>query len=180
MKKRISFACMLGLMLTMISVCYSTIGVRAQLGNEVDVNVHDEVKNIVEVAIEDGRFNTLVAALKATGLDETLKGDGPYTVFAPTDEAFSKLPAGTVEELLKPENKDKLTNILLYHVLPTKVLSPDVVRLENKEIKMLNGKTAKVTIVKKEVFIDGAKVIAADIITSNGIIHVIDTVMLPE
>ena len=135
-------------------------------------------KDIVDTAAKAGQFNTLVAAVKAAGLVDTLKGDGPFTVFAPTDEAFSKLPAGTVENLLKPENKDKLVNILTYHVLAGKVMSGDVAG-KSLEVKMLNGSTAKVD-ATSGVKIDAANVVAADIEAKNGVIHVIDAVILPS
>jgi uncharacterized surface protein with fasciclin (FAS1) repeats len=134
-------------------------------------------KNIVETAVEAGTFTTLAKALGAAGLVDTLKGKGPFTVFAPTDAAFAKLPEGTVESLLKPENKDKLTAILTYHVVPGEVKAADVVKLD--EAKTVNG--AKVT-VKTDggtVMINDAKVTATDIGASNGVIHVIDTVILP-
>lgn len=137
-------------------------------------------KDIVEVAVSDGRFNTLVTALKAADLVDALKGDGPFTVFAPTDDAFAKLPAGTVETLLKPENKDMLKDILTYHVLSGKVMAKDAMKLDGKEVTMLNGDKAKIEVRNGDLFIDGAKVIIADIVTKNGVIHVIDTVMSPE
>jgi len=133
--------------------------------------------DIVDTAVSAGSFNTLVAAVQAAGLVDTLKGPGPFTVFAPTDAAFAALPAGTVEDLLKPENRDKLTSILTYHVVPGKVLSGDLagqmlsaatVQGESVDI---NG-TAGVTV-------DNANVVSADIMTSNGVIHVIDTVLIP-
>jgi uncharacterized surface protein with fasciclin (FAS1) repeats len=135
-------------------------------------------KDIVDTAVEAGSFKTLVAAVKAAGLVETLKGEGPFTVFAPTDEAFAKLPKGTVEDLLKPENKDKLVDILTYHVVSGKVMSSAAVKLDKatavnkKEIK-LAVKDGKLTLN------DSAKVATADIEASNGVIHVIDTVILP-
>ena len=132
----------------------------------------DDDKDIVEVAVEAGMFNTLVAALEAGGLIETLKGDGPFTVFAPTDEAFAKLPKGTVEDLLKPENKDKLVSILTYHVVSGKVMAGDL--LSTMEAKTVNGKKASIGLT-----VAGANVIKADIMASNGVIHVVDTVMLP-
>jgi len=134
-------------------------------------------KNIVETAVQAGKFTTLAKALGAAELVETLKGDGPFTVFAPTDEAFAKLPAGTIESLLKPENKDQLTAILTYHVVPGKVMAKDVVRLD--EAKTVNGKKVTVKTNGGTVMINGAKVTATDIAASNGIIHVIDTVILP-
>ena len=135
-------------------------------------------KDIVEVAVEAGKFKTLAAALKAAGLVDTLKGEGPFTVFAPTDEAFAKLPAGTVESLLKPENKEKLVAVLTYHVVPGKVLAADVVKLT--EAKTVQG--GKVTIAAKDgkVTVDGANVVTTDIKAKNGVIHVIDAVILPK
>ena len=134
-------------------------------------------KDIVEVAAEAGSFNTLIAAAKAAGLVEALKGDGPLTVFAPTDEAFAKLPAGTVEELLKPENKDKLAQVLLYHVVEGKVTSDQVVNLTSA--KSLQGDMIDIKVDMGKVYVDNAQVIAADIEASNGVIHVIDTVVFP-
>ncbi|MCH2203048.1 MAG: fasciclin domain-containing protein [Fuerstiella sp.] len=133
--------------------------------------------DIVDAAVEAGSFKTLVAAVKAAGLVETLKGPGPFTVFAPTDEAFAKLPEGTVANLLKPENKDQLAEILTYHVVPGKVLASDVVKICSA--KTVNGKSARVTVSDAGVMIDRANVVATDIETSNGVIHVIDSVMLP-
>lgn len=134
--------------------------------------------DIVDTAVSAGSFNTLVAAVKAAGLVDTLKGDGPFTVFAPTDEAFAALPDGTVENLLKPENRDKLISILTYHVVPGKVMSSDV------NLKQLNVATVQGADVyingMSGVFIDGAKVIKANIETDNGVIHVIDSVILPK
>jgi len=134
-------------------------------------------KNIVDTAAAAGQFNTLTAALEAAGLVETLKGAGPFTVFAPTDEAFSKLPAGTVEGLLKPENKAKLVAILTYHVVPGAVSSADVVKLD--EAKTVNGQTIDITATSSGVMVNDAKVTAADVAASNGTIHVIDKVILP-
>jgi transforming growth factor-beta-induced protein len=135
-------------------------------------------KDIVDTAVGAGDFSTLVAAVKAAGLVETLKSDGPFTVFAPTDAAFGKLPAGTVENLLKPENKDKLVAILTYHVVPGKVMAADVVKLT--EAKTVQGTTAKIKVENGTVMVDGAKVVKTDIPCSNGVIHVIDAVILPE
>ncbi len=135
-------------------------------------------KDIVDTAVAAGSFTTLVAAVKAAGLVETLKGDGPFTVFAPTDEAFAKLPEGTVETLLKPENKDKLIAILTYHVVAGKVLAADVVKLESAET--VQGQSVKIMTHDGSVMINDATVVAADIMTSNGVIHVIDTVILPS
>lgn len=133
--------------------------------------------DIIDTAVADGRFTTLAAALTAAGLIDTLKGEGPFTVFAPTDDAFAKLPAGTVEELLKPENKQTLTDILLYHVVSGKVMAADVVGLTNAETVL--GKNIKIIVKDGKVFINNAEVIITDIETSNGVIHVIDTVILP-
>ena len=138
----------------------------------------DQVHDIVDTAVAAGSFKTLVAAVTAAGLVDTLKGAGPFTVFAPSDDAFAKLPAGTVDDLVKPENKDKLTQILLLHVLSGKVTAADV-----------SGKTMSPASVQGEalnvdgtngVTINGAKVTTADIACSNGVIHVIDTVILPK
>jgi len=134
--------------------------------------------DIVDTAVAAGDFTTLVAAVKAAGLVETLKGEGPFTVFAPTDAAFGKLPAGTVESLLKPENKEKLVGILTYHVVPGKVMAADVVKLS--EAKTVQGKAATIKVEDGTVMVDNAKVIKADIPCSNGVIHVIDAVILPE
>jgi uncharacterized surface protein with fasciclin (FAS1) repeats len=134
-------------------------------------------KDIVDTAVDAGQFETLAAALGAAGLVETLKGDGPFTVFAPTDEAFAKLPAGTVENLLKPENKDQLTAILTYHVVSGEVMAADVVKLT--EAETVNGKMVKIAVEGDTVMINGAKVVAADVDASNGVIHVIDAVILP-
>lgn len=137
-------------------------------------------KDIVQIATDDGRFNTLVEALKSAGLVDTLKGEGPFTVFAPTDDAFNKLPQGTVEDLLKPENKETLTNILLYHVAKGNLSAKDIANLDGKELTLENGKTAKITVKNGEVFINDAKVIITDIKAKNGVIHVIDTVLIPK
>lgn len=134
--------------------------------------------DIVDTAVSAGSFNTLVAAVKAAGLVETLKGPGPFTVFAPTDEAFAKLPAGAMEDLLKPENKAKLTAILTYHVVPGKVMAADVVKL--KEAKTVQGQSVKIKAKGGAVMVDNAKVVKTDISTSNGVIHVIDTVIMPK
>jgi uncharacterized surface protein with fasciclin (FAS1) repeats len=135
-------------------------------------------KDIVDTAVAAGKFKTLAAALKAAGLIETLKGKGPFTVFAPTDEAFAKLPEGTVESLLKPENKEKLVGILTYHVVAGKVMAKDVVKLT--EAKTVQGSSAKITVKDGKVMVDGANVVTTDIETSNGVIHIIDSVILPK
>jgi len=132
--------------------------------------------DIVDTAVSAGDFETLVAAVKAAGLVETLKGDGPFTVFAPTDVAFKKL-GSTVDELLKPENKDKLTAILTYHVVPGKVTAKKVVKLS--EAKTVQGSSIAIKLNDGKVMIDEAKVVKADIMCSNGVIHVIDSVITP-
>ena len=132
---------------------------------------------IVETAVAAGSFKTLVAAVQAAGLVETLNGTGPFTVFAPTDEAFAKLPAGTLEMLLKPENKAKLAAILTYHVVPGAVKAADVVKL--KTAGTVNGQRVDIKVDGAKVTVDGAAVTATDIACSNGVIHVIDTVILP-
>jgi uncharacterized surface protein with fasciclin (FAS1) repeats len=140
--------------------------------------VRAQEKDIVDTAVAAGSFKTLAAALQAAGLVETLKGKGPFTVFAPTDEAFAKLPKGTVEELLKPENKAKLTAILTYHVVPGAVTASQVTKL--KEAKTVNGQSVKISAMGGAVMIDGARVVKTDIRASNGVIHVIDSVILPK
>ena len=132
--------------------------------------------DVVDTAIKAGKFKTLVAAIQAAGLVKTLKGDGPFTVFAPTDAAFAKLPKGTLESLLKPENKGKLANILTYHVVAGKVPGKAV---STSKVKMVNGQKANLKVENKKVTINGANVIAVDVMASNGIIHVIDSVILP-
>ncbi len=135
-------------------------------------------KDIVDTAAAAGSFKTLVAAVQAAGLVETLKGKGPFTVFAPTDEAFAKLPSGTLESLLKPENKDKLKGILTYHVVPGKVMAKDVVGL--KEAKTVNGQMLTITVKDGKVMVDKANVVKTDVAASNGVIHVIDAVVMPK
>jgi uncharacterized surface protein with fasciclin (FAS1) repeats len=135
-------------------------------------------KDIVDTAVAAGDFNTLATALRAAGLVDTLKSNGPFTVFAPTDEAFGKLPAGTVESLLKPENKEKLKAILLYHVVSGDVTAAQVMKLSSA--KTLNGQDLKLTVNDGTVMVNDAKVVKADVLASNGVIHVIDTVLLPK
>lgn len=135
-------------------------------------------KDIVDTAAANEQFSTLVAAVQAAGLVETLKGDGPFTVFAPTNDAFAKLPAGTVENLLKPENKEQLVAVLTYHVLPGKVMAADIA---GKELSTATVQGSMVDIdATNGVMVDGAKVTTADIEATNGVIHVIDTVILPN
>lgn len=134
--------------------------------------------DIVDTAMSAGQFETLVAAVKAAGLVDTLKGEGPFTVFAPTDEAFAKLPAGTVEDLLKPENKDQLVAVLTYHVVPGKVMSGDIA---GKAMDVATVQGSKLSVDATDgVKVDGANVVSADVETSNGVIHVIDAVVLPN
>ncbi|MCA1940297.1 MAG: fasciclin domain-containing protein [Caenispirillum bisanense] len=135
--------------------------------------------DIVDTAAGNPDFETLVAAVKAAGLVDTLKGDGPFTVFAPTDAAFDALPAGTLDTLLKPESKDQLTGILTYHVVPGKIMSGDIAMGETM-VETVNGKQIKVQKTADGVMVDGAKVTTADIATDNGVIHVIDSVVLPS
>lgn len=134
-------------------------------------------KTVVEIAAGNDDFSTLVAAVKAAGLAETLSGDGPFTVFAPTNEAFAKLPEGTVETLLKPENKEKLAAVLTYHVVAAKVMAADV---KAGKVATVNGAEATITVKDGAVMIDGAKVVTTDIVGKNGVIHVIDTVIMPK
>ena len=135
-------------------------------------------KNIVETAVQSGKFNTLVAALKAAGLVNTLNGKGPFTVFAPSDTAFSKLPAGTVDGLLKPENKAKLVSILAYHVIPGKIMSGDIAG-KKISVKTVQGSEISVDAMYG-VKINDSNVVSADIAATNGIIHVIDKVLIPN
>ena len=154
------------------AVAATVIGIAAGSASAYAAN-----KDIVDTAVAAGQFKTLAAALTAAGLVDTLKGPGPFTVFAPTDAAFAKLPAGTVDTLLKPESKAKLTAILTYHVVAGKVMAADVVKL--KEAKTVNGAMVAVKVDGGNVMINNAKVTTADIAASNGVIHVIDTVLLP-
>ena len=134
-------------------------------------------KDVVAVASGAENFKTLVAAVKAAGLVETLQGKGPFTVFAPTDEAFAKLPAGTVENLLKPENRDQLVAILKYHVVPGRVLAADV---RTMEAKTAQGQSVKLKVSGDGVMVDNARVVKTDLLAENGVIHVIDSVILPQ
>ncbi|HSR68452.1 MAG TPA: fasciclin domain-containing protein [Acidobacteriota bacterium] len=149
------------------------------LGLSVAVSASDHPKqDVVDIAASNSDFSTLVAAVKAAGLVDTLKGDGPFTVFAPTNAAFEKLPQGTVEMLLKPENKEKLISILTYHVVPGKVTASQVVTLSNA--KTVNGGEIDIQVSNGSVMVDKAKVVKTDIMASNGVIHVIDSVILPQ
>jgi len=143
------------------------------------VNEPLKPEDIVDTAVGAGQFKTLAAALAAAGLIDALKGAGPFTVFAPTDEAFAKLPAGTVESLLRPENKEKLKSILLYHVVSGNVPASEVVKLNGRSVKTLQGGSITVS-TKHSVRVDNAKVTKTDIQAANGVIHVIDTVLMPK
>ena len=143
------------------------------------VNEPLKPEDIVDTAVGAGQFKTLAAALAAAGLIDALKGAGPFTVFAPTDEAFAKLPAGTVESLLRPENKEKLKSILLYHVVSGNVPASEVVKLNGRSVKTLQGGSITVS-TKHGVRVDNAKVTKTDIQAANGVIHVIDTVLMPK
>jgi uncharacterized surface protein with fasciclin (FAS1) repeats len=135
--------------------------------------------DIVDTAVGAGQFNTLARALNAAGLVDTLKGPGPFTVFAPTDEAFKNLPAGTLEDLLKPENKQKLVEVLTYHVVPGKIMSSDISG-KKMDVETVEGSTLAVDASSGGVMVDNAKVVSADVAADNGVIHVIDTVVLPN
>lgn len=160
-----------------LAVC--TLGLVTAIAN-AGHHAEDEkaAADIVDTAVGAGQFNTLAAALTAAGLVDTLKGDGPFTVFAPTDDAFAKLPEGTVENLLKPENRDQLVAILTYHVVPGEVYAADVVKLTSAAT--VNGSDVSIKVADSGVSIDNANVIMTDIKASNGVIHVIDSVILPN
>ena len=147
-------------------------------GAAAGAGTHKKTKDIVDTAVAAGSFKTLVAAVQAAGLAGTLKGEGPFTVFAPTDEAFAKLPPGTLDELLKPENRAKLTAILTYHVVPGRVMASDVAGL--KSARTVNGQELTISAEGGSVTIDQARVVKTDIVCSNGVIHVIDSVVLPK
>lgn len=134
--------------------------------------------DIVDTAVSAGSFNTLAAALKAADLVDTLRGEGPFTVFAPTDDAFAKLPEGTLQDLLRPENKAKLQSILTYHVVSGKVMAKDVTTMSSA--KTVNGGSFQISQRDGSVMVDNAKVIKTDVMASNGVIHVIDTVIIPK
>lgn len=136
------------------------------------------MKNIVQVAVEAGSFNTLVAAVKAAGLVETLSGPGPFTVFAPTDAAFAKLPAGTIDALLA--DKEKLTSILTYHVVSGKVMAADIIKSNGATPKTVNGLPLDIAVRGGKVYVNGVNVVTADVQASNGVIHIIDAVLLPQ
>jgi uncharacterized surface protein with fasciclin (FAS1) repeats len=160
---------------------FTAVGI-AVAGNAAagDMDSHDATAgpNIVEVAAGNSDFSTLVAAVQAAGLVDVLSGDGPFTVFAPTNEAFAKLPAGTVENLLKPENREQLVAILTYHVVPGKVMAADVVALQSATT--VEGSDISISAGDGGVTVDSANVVATDVAASNGVIHVIDSVILPS
>ena len=162
------------------AVLFGILAVTAAPGS-ARAEVNDPLKpaDIVDTAVDAGQFKTLAAALQAAGLIDTLKGAGPFTVFAPTDEAFAKLPAGTVESLLKPENKEKLKSILLYHVVSGNVPASQVLKLNGRSVKTLQGGSVEVR-TKHGVRVGNARVIQTDVTASNGVIHVIDTVLIPK
>lgn len=135
--------------------------------------------DIVDTAVKAGQFTTLSTALKAAGLVDTLKGAGPFTVFAPTDDAFKKLPDGTVENLLKPENKSQLVKVLTYHVVPGKVMSTSLAG-KKTEVKTVEGGILAIDATSRGLMVDNAKVVSADVVADNGVIHVIDTVLMPN
>ena len=152
-------------------------GTAAQTATQAAANAPRASADIVDTAVAAGQFKTLAAALQAAGLVETLKGDGPFTVFAPTDAAFAALPAGTVESLLKPENREKLTAILTYHVVPGRYAAADVSGMATATT--VNGASVDIRSAGSGVTVDGARVVKADIAASNGVIHVIDKVLMP-
>ena len=162
----------LGAMLSLVAIVMVFPANARATGNSAE-------PDLVETAVAAGQFKTLAAALEAAGLIDALKGAGPFTVFAPTDEAFAKLPAGTVEMLLKPENKEKLKAVLLYHVVQGNVTADQVTKLNGKSVKTLQGSSVKVK-TSHGVQVDNAKVTQTDIKASNGVIHVIDTVLMPK
>ena len=162
----------LGSMLSLFAILVVFPAKARVAGNSVETN------DLVDTAVAAGQFKTLATALEAAGLIDALKGNGPFTVFAPTDEAFAKLPAGTVDNLLKPENKEKLKAVLLYHVVPGNVTADQVAKLNGQSVKT-QGSSIKVK-VSHGGRVDNAKVTQTDIKASNGVIHVIDTVLMPK
>ena len=165
-------------MTSLLNKCFNIVAI-AVIALSVSIGAASATsKNIVETAVQSGKFNTLVAALKAAGLVNTLNGKGPFTVFAPSDTAFSKLPAGTVDDLLMPENKAKLVSILAYHVIPGKVMSGDIA---GKKISVKTVQGSKISVdAMYGVKINDSNVVSADIAATNGVIHVIDKVLIPN
>ncbi len=166
-----------GRFIAVVALCGAFLGTTASYAAQQEYGESAAKPTVVEIAAGNPDFSTLVAAIQAAGLVEALSGDGPFTVFAPTNEAFAQLPAGTLDMLLLPENKDKLTAILTYHVVPGKVMAADVVTLS--EATSLEGDTITVSTVDGGVKVDSANVVATDIEASNGVIHVIDAVIVP-
>ena len=162
-------------MLNMLAIGTTVLGMVVALSNATAADA--PTRDIVDTAVAAGSFTTLAKALEAAGLRETLKGAGPFTVFAPTDEAFAKLPAGTLDTLLKPENRAKLTRILTYHVVPGRVMAADVVKLHS--VTAVSGDTIAIATHGGGVTVDHAHVVKTDIAATNGVIHVIDAVILP-
>ncbi|MFG6136558.1 fasciclin domain-containing protein [Halomonas sp. B23F22_10] len=154
------------------------LGLSFGLSGAAQADHHGMKADIVDTAVEAGQFETLVAAVKAANLVETLKGEGPFTVFAPTDEAFAALPEGTVDDLLKPENRDTLTAVLTYHVVPGKVMAEDAMGADS--VTTVQGQDISITTMDGQVMVNDATVIQPDIEASNGVIHVIDGVLMPE
>jgi len=162
-------------MLNMLAIGTTVLGIVVAASNFTSADA--PTKDIVDTAVAAGSFTTLAKALEAAGLVETLKGAGPFTVFAPTDEAFAKLPAGTLDTLLKPENRAKLTRILTYHVVPGRVMAADVVKLHSATA--VSGDTIAIATHGGDVTVDNAHLVKTDIVATNGVIHVIDAVILP-
>jgi len=162
-------------MLNMLAIGTTVLGIVVAASNFTSADA--PTKDIVDTAVAAGSFTTLAKALEAAGLVETLKGAGPFTVFAPTDEAFAKLPAGTLDTLLKPENRAKLTRILTYHVVPGRVMAADVVKLHSATA--VSGDTIAIATHGGGVTVDNAHLVKTDIVATNGVIHVIDAVILP-
>jgi uncharacterized surface protein with fasciclin (FAS1) repeats len=162
-------------MLNMLAIGTTVLGIDVAASNATSADA--PTKDIVDTAVAAGSFTTLAKALEAAGLVETLKGAGPFTVFAPTDEAFAKLPAGTLDTLLKPENRAKLTRILTYHVVPGRVMAADVVKLHSATA--VSGDTIAIATHGGGVTVDNAHLVKTDIVATNGVIHVIDAVILP-
>jgi uncharacterized surface protein with fasciclin (FAS1) repeats len=161
------------------AVLFALLAVAPAGSTRAEVNDPLKPADIVDTAVSAGNFKTLAAALEAAGLIDELKGAGPFTVFAPTDEAFAKLPAGTLESLLRPENKEKLKSILLYHVVSGNVPASEVLNLNGRSVKTLQGSSIKVR-THNGVRVDHASVVQTDVMASNGVIHVIDTVLMPK
>lgn len=162
---------------TSLTLPASLLADHCATGHATSATAYPAAKDLVALASSGQNFKTLVAAVKAAGLVETLQGKGPFTVFAPTDEAFAKLPEGTVENLLKPENREKLAAILKYHVIPGKVMAADV---KTMEAKTAQGQSLKLKVTNQGVKVDNANVIKTDLLAENGVIHVIDRVILPN